>query len=104
MSTNEQLRTALSKVIDPELRKSITELNMVPHASVEGNTARVTVLLTIAGCPMRSTIEADVRAAALSVPGISQVDLELGVMSRNSARNCATRWPDGAPRSPTRIP
>jgi ATP-binding protein involved in chromosome partitioning len=108
VSTNEQLRTALSKVIDPELRKSITELNMVPHASVEGNTARVTVLLTIAGCPMRSTIEADVRAAALSVPGISQVDLELGVMSpeqRKELRDslAGRRTPFSDPNSLTRV-
>ena len=60
------LWAALGEVIDPELRRPLTELDMVESARVaDDGTAHVRVLLTIAGCPMRGTITEDVRAAAL---------------------------------------
>ena len=67
--------------MDPELRRPITELGMVQQAVLEDGTARVTVLLTIAGCPLRSTIEADVRAALEPLDGVQHVEVQLGVMS-----------------------
>ena len=44
-----RLRGALDSVIDPELRRPVTELGMIPEASLEDGTARVSVLLTISG-------------------------------------------------------
>jgi ATP-binding protein involved in chromosome partitioning len=76
------VRTALSRVNDPEIKRPITELGMV--AAVEEfapGQIRVEVLLTIAGCPLKATLERDVTAAALSVPGVSSVRVDLGVMS-----------------------
>jgi ATP-binding protein involved in chromosome partitioning len=76
------VRTALSRVNDPEIKRPITELGMV--AAVEEfapGQIRVEVLLTIAGCPLKGTLERDVTAAALSVPGVSSVRVDLGVMS-----------------------
>lgn len=81
MNIDETLRQALSTVHDPELRRPITELNMVESATLHQGTAEVTVLLTIAGCPLRSTIEADVRRVLESVPGVERVQVHLGVMS-----------------------
>lgn len=76
------LWAALGEVIDPELRRPLTELDMVESARVaDDGTAHVRVLLTIAGCPMRGTITEDVRAAALRVDGITDVALDLGVMT-----------------------
>ena len=81
MTSPEELRAAVGAVIDPELRRSLGELGMVESAEVDGTTARVTVLLTIEACPKRSDIDAEVRAAALAMSGIDQVELTLGVMS-----------------------
>ncbi|MDO2935715.1 Mrp/NBP35 family ATP-binding protein [Paeniglutamicibacter sulfureus] len=81
MTLEPRLLEALSAVQDPELRRPITELGMVESAILSGGTARVTVLLTIAGCPMRSTIENDVAAALSAVPGVGRVEVALGVMS-----------------------
>ena len=53
MSTEDLLRSALSKVNDPELRKPITELGMVEALTIDGEVASIRILLTIAGCPMR---------------------------------------------------
>ena len=73
---------ALAGVNDPEIRRPITELNMVKAVDVDdAGRARIEVLLTVAGCPMRDTLHRDVSAAVAAVPGVSQVRVDLGVMS-----------------------
>ena len=72
---------ALARVNDPEIKRPITELGMVEGLEVEGGLVRLTVLLTVAGCPMKDTIDRDVNAALRSVPGVTDVALNLGVMS-----------------------
>ncbi|MDO4822059.1 MAG: P-loop NTPase [Rothia sp. (in: high G+C Gram-positive bacteria)] len=78
---NEELLAALATVIDPELRQPITELGMVDRAELTGSVASIRVLLTIEGCPLRSTIEADVRAAVSALEQVSEVELEVSYMS-----------------------
>jgi ATP-binding protein involved in chromosome partitioning len=77
-----QIRQALQRVDDPEIRRPITDLGMVDGIDVdtEGRT-RVRVLLTVSGCPMRDTLHRDVTAAVGAVSGVTSVDVELGVMS-----------------------
>ena len=78
----EQVRTALGTVIDPEIKRPITDLGMVESVEVDGpGMVRLTVLLTVAGCPMKDTITRDVNAAVRAVDGVTDVDLTLGVMS-----------------------
>jgi ATP-binding protein involved in chromosome partitioning len=80
--TTEQVTTALAEVNDPEIKRPITELNMVESITIsETGTVALTVLLTVAGCPMKDTITRDVTAAVTAVPGVTSVDLTLGVMS-----------------------
>jgi ATP-binding protein involved in chromosome partitioning len=72
---------ALATVIDPEIRRPITELGMVESVAVnDAGVADITVLLTIAGCPLQSTIRSDVTAAVAGVDGITDVNLTLGTM------------------------
>lgn len=80
-SLQEEIKTALSRVNDPELRKPITELGMVESILINGEVASIKVLLTIAGCPMRERLQKDVTEAALTVNGVTRVSLEFGVMS-----------------------
>lgn len=75
------VRAAVGAVPDPELRRPIGELDMVREITVEGTVAHVAIALTIVGCPAADRIASDVRAAAASVPGISEVALEVGVMT-----------------------
>ncbi|MGN7147901.1 Mrp/NBP35 family ATP-binding protein [Arthrobacter sp. SAFR-179] len=79
----EAVNAALATVIDPELRRPITELGMVDsvHVSDDGKVT-VAVLLTIAGCPLRDTITADSQKALFAVPGVTAVDVELKVMDQ----------------------
>jgi ATP-binding protein involved in chromosome partitioning len=80
--TLEQVNAALATVNDPEIKRPITELGMVDSVEVaESGLVRVKVLLTVAGCPLKDTINRDVTAAVQKVPGVTGVDLELGVMT-----------------------
>ncbi|ACL40477.1 protein of unknown function DUF59 [Pseudarthrobacter chlorophenolicus A6] len=79
----QDVNDALATVIDPELRRPITELGMVDAVRVSGDgKVNLTVLLTIAGCPLRDTITSDAESALAAVPGVTGVDVELKVMDQ----------------------
>jgi ATP-binding protein involved in chromosome partitioning len=80
----EQINAALATVNDPEIRRPITELGMVESVDVDdAGRVAVKVLLTVAGCPLKDTITRDVTAAVSKVAGVTDVALELGVMSND---------------------
>jgi ATP-binding protein involved in chromosome partitioning len=78
----EQINAALATVNDPEIKRPITDLGMVESVEIDdtGKVA-VKVLLTVAGCPLKDTINRDVTAAVSGVAGVTAVDLQLGVMT-----------------------
>lgn len=77
-----QVNAALAGVNDPEIRRPITELGMVKSLDLSADgLVSVEILLTVAGCPMKDTLRRDVTAAAMSVSGVSGVDVALGVMT-----------------------
>ena len=100
--TAEAVRRAVGAVIDPELRRPIGELDMVRDISVADGIAHVGIVLTIVGCPAADRISRDVRAAAASVEGISDVVLEVGVMSADERRALTERLRGG--RAPREMP
>ncbi|GFG75059.1 iron-sulfur cluster carrier protein [Mycobacterium botniense] len=76
------VRAALAKVIDPELRRPITELGMVKSVDVDASgNVNVEIYLTIAGCPKKSEITERVANAVADVPGTGAVQVGLDVMS-----------------------
>ena len=82
LPTLDQVTAALAQVNDPEIKRPITELGMVDSVEIEdGGLVKVRVLLTVAGCPLKDTINRDVTAAVSAVEGVSRVDLDLGVMT-----------------------
>ena len=78
----DQIQAALGRVNDPEIKRPITDLGMVENIDVDdtGKVA-VTVLLTVAGCPMKDTITRDVTTEVSKVAGVTAVDVQLGVMT-----------------------
>ncbi|WGL51486.1 Mrp/NBP35 family ATP-binding protein [Nocardioides sp. BP30] len=90
----DQVNAALATVNDPEIKRPITELGMVEKVDVsDTGVVSTKVLLTVAGCPLKDTINRDVTAALAKVPGVTDVVLELGVMSdeqRTAMRNSLT--------------
>ena len=79
---NAAIRTALAKVIDPELRRPITELGMVKSIDVGRDGAvHVGIYLTTASCPKKTEISERVTQAVADVPGTGAVRVSLDVMS-----------------------
>ena len=76
------VRAALATVDDPEIRKPITDLDMVQsvHTADDGAVG-VTVLLTVSGCPMRNELTAGVTAAVSKVDHVTSVEVTFGVMT-----------------------
>ncbi|WP_306593037.1 Mrp/NBP35 family ATP-binding protein [Corynebacterium striatum] len=84
--TESAVREALSKVEDPEIGRPITELDMVKSVNVDGNDVAVEIYLTIAGCPMKNTIEANTRAVLEDLEGVGKVSVALDAMSDEQRR------------------
>jgi ATP-binding protein involved in chromosome partitioning len=73
---------ALESVIDPELRRPVTELDMVRDVLVEDDgSVSVTIALTVAGCPLRDSFTEQVTRHVGEVPGVTRVRLGFDVMS-----------------------
>ena len=97
---NQRIRESLSRVIDPELRRPVTELDMIGAVSVdEAGAASVDLKLTIVGCPAADTIERDVRAAVAGTAGVTAVALSVGVMSREEREALTDKLRGGRPKA-----
>ena len=79
--TEDQVLEALRPVEDPELHRSIVDLDMVRRIDVDGGRVAVTVALTIAGCPLRAEITNRVSGAVTALDGVDGVDLDFTVMT-----------------------
>ena len=73
--TQDQVRRALDRVIDPELRRPITDLGMVESVEIADGAVTVGVLLTVAGCPLKDTIAADIRKEVGALEGVSVIEI-----------------------------
>lgn len=111
--TETAVRTALSKVQDPEIRKPITELGMVKSIEIgDDGSVDVGIYLTTAGCPLRTEITERVTKAVADVEGAGTIRVELDVMNdeqrtelRRSLRGDSTEpvIPFAQPGSLTRV-
>jgi len=93
--SREQLTEALGRVIDPELKRPITELDMVREVRVERGHVAVTIALTVAGCPLRHAFESQVREQLLPLAGVEEVSLDFDVMSPDERAALTTKLRGG---------
>jgi ATP-binding protein involved in chromosome partitioning len=93
--TREDILTALGRVIDPELRRPVTELGMVRDVVIDGGAVTVTIALTVAGCPLRASFEDQVQEDVASLPGVESVALQFDVMSPDERAALTTRLRGG---------
>ncbi|MFF0909984.1 Mrp/NBP35 family ATP-binding protein [Microbacterium enclense] len=91
----DRVRSAVGAVTDPELRRPLSELDMLREITVDAGVADVGIALTIVGCPAADRIEREVRDAAASVPGIDAVQVRVGVMSPDERRALTERLRGG---------
>ncbi len=111
--TEAQVRTALSTVEDPEVRRPITEIGMVKSIAIsESNDVAVEVYLTIAACPMKNTIVERTEDAVKGIEGVGAVTVTTDVMNdeqrrefRNAVRGSSAEpvIPFAQPESRTRV-
>ncbi len=88
---------ALERVIDPELRKPVTELDMVRSVEIDGADVSVTIALTVAGCPLRNSFEDQVAEHVGALPGVARVELRFDVMSPDEKAALTTKLRGGRP-------
>jgi ATP-binding protein involved in chromosome partitioning len=79
--SEEAVREALVGVIDPEIRRSVVELDMVRSVTVADPLVEVTIALTVPGCPMKADLEQQVRERVGGVDGVGEVRVSFDVMT-----------------------
>jgi ATP-binding protein involved in chromosome partitioning len=93
----DEILKALEGVIDPELRRPVTELDMVRDVVVDGGAVTVTIALTVAGCPLRSSFQDQVSQHVGGVEGVESVRLDFDVMSPEEKAALSTKLRGGRP-------
>jgi ATP-binding protein involved in chromosome partitioning len=79
--TRDQVIEALRPVEDPELHRSIVDLDMVRQVQIDGARVDVVVALTVPGCPLRNEIQNRVTTAVVALDGVNEVGLDFTVMT-----------------------
>lgn len=67
----------LRPVQDPELRRSLVELNMIRNVSIDGGNVRFTLVLTTPACPLRQFIVEECETAIRTLPGVETVNVDV---------------------------
>jgi ATP-binding protein involved in chromosome partitioning len=96
--SRDAILTALGSVIDPELQRPVTELDMVRDVEVEDGVVSLTIVLTVAGCPLRDSFERQVEAALQDVPGVRGFSLSFAVMTPEERQALTTKLRGGVER------
>jgi len=96
--TQEAILDALSRVIDPELRRPVTELGMVRAVDIDGGRVAVTITLTVAGCPLRSSFQEQVAREVGAADGVESVELSFDVMTPEQREALVTQLRGGVER------
>jgi len=73
--TKDQVLSALSTVIDPDLQKDLVTLGMIEDVEIEGNTVSFKLVLTTPACPLRAQLERDARRAVQVITGAQEVKI-----------------------------
>jgi ATP-binding protein involved in chromosome partitioning len=94
--TRDAILAALAGVIDPELRRPVTELDMVRDIEVNDGIVSLTIVLTIVGCPLRDSFEKQVEQVFEDVPGVRGFVLSFGVMTPEERSALTTKLRGGA--------
>lgn len=97
--TSKDILDALRRVMDPELNRSLVDLNMVREVKIDSNGAvRFTLALTIPSCPMRNTMAEEARQVLLALPGVTSVEIAFGAMTPEERRSVLGRVEPSLPR------
>jgi len=102
---HDAILAALAGVQDPEIHRPITELGMVRSVAVEPDgLARIAILLTVSGCPLKDKLRTDITAAAMSVAGVTGVDIDFGAMTTEQRQELQAKLRGGGAAAEPVIP
>ena len=104
MATKTEIMSALTQVIDPELRRNIVDLGMVRDLETNNGMVNFTLALTVPECPLREQIVASAKAAVAALPDVQHVTITPGAMTmaeRRAAFGISSRLPPAA--APNRV-
>jgi ATP-binding protein involved in chromosome partitioning len=95
VASRDEILRALEGVYDPELGRSVVELDMVREVTVDGGRIGVVIALTVPGCPLRASFQEQVEKALRPVEGVEQVELGFDVMTPEEKAALTTRLRGG---------
>ena len=84
MADQQAVLEALRTVNDPELHRDIVSLNMVRQLELDGSTVSFELVLTTPACPLKETIERDIRAALEPIEGVEAIEIDWGAEVRGT--------------------
>jgi ATP-binding protein involved in chromosome partitioning len=93
--SRDEIVQALGNVIDPELRKPVTELDMVRDIRIEAGHVAVTIALTVPGCPLRASFEEQIDRAVAPLAGVEAVSVDFDVMTPDERAALTTKLRGG---------
>jgi ATP-binding protein involved in chromosome partitioning len=96
--SRDAIMAALARVIDPELQRPVTELDMVRDVAVDDGVVSLRIVLTVAGCPLRDSFERQVESALQDVPGVRGFALAFDVMTPEERQALTTKLRGGVER------
>jgi ATP-binding protein involved in chromosome partitioning len=77
MLDTKSILDVLRPVQDPELNKSLVELNMIRNVTVVDGQVSFTLVLTTPACPLREFIVEDCQKAVKQLPGVKEVVVDV---------------------------
>lgn len=77
MFDRQAILEVLRPVQDPELQKSLVELNMIRNIAIDGGKVSFTLVLTTPACPLREFIVEDCQKAVRQLPGVESVTIDV---------------------------
>ena len=93
----DEVLKALEQVIDPELKRPVTELDMVRDLELHDGIVALTIVLTVAGCPLRDSFEQQVEQALAGIAGVRGVELSFDVMTPEERQALTQKLRGGVP-------
>lgn len=91
--SEQQINTALSVIIDPDLNKDIVSLGFVRNIEITGSTVRLEINLTTPACPVKETFREKAEKALLEIPGIEKAVIEMTATTRSTKPDTDARAP-----------
>ncbi len=102
MISVDDIRQALTPIMDPELRRSVIDLNMIRDIEIEDNNVRFTLALTTLACPLADGIAEATHNAVAKLPGVAHVGIDVAEMPREDvAKLFARLQAESKPQQPS---